>query len=56
MLGEMLDEMLDRLTTVVWSHSNLKKNVGLHYRAYTHKTRGRYESIVDYVTVDMETM
>ena len=25
MLGEMLDEMFDRLTTIVWSHSNIKE-------------------------------
>ena len=27
MLGEMLDEMLDRLTTIVWSHSNTKETI-----------------------------
>ena len=27
-LGEMLDEMLDRLTTFVGSHSNIKENAG----------------------------
>ena len=35
---------------------NLLTDYNLGRIAYTHETRGRYESVVDYVTVGTETM